>query len=92
MKKTGFIIMATFAIVLGLLIGTLNSGQVSLDLLWVQVDLPLGLVILLGFSAGILTGLGFTYLFRVIPLRIKLHKANTRLPAQDTPGLSAPDD
>ncbi len=50
MKKLGFILMAGAAIVVGLLVGTLNSSPVQLDLLWVQFELPLGLAILLGFS------------------------------------------
>ena len=92
MKKTGFILIAILAVLVGLLVGTLNSGPVQLDLLWIQLELPLGLVILLGFSAGLLTGLGAIYFGRVLPLRLQLRKARKALGQQDTSGLTLPDD
>jgi uncharacterized integral membrane protein len=69
LKKTGFILVAIAAIVVGLLVGTLNAGDVALDLLWFQLELPLGLAILLGFSLGLVMGLGMLYFTRVLPLR-----------------------
>ena len=92
MKKIGFIVIAILAVLVGLLVGTLNSGPVQLDLLWIQLELPLGLVILLGFSAGLLIGLGVIYFGRVLPLRLQLRKARNALSQQDTPGLILPDD
>ena len=98
MKKIGFVLMAIVAIVVGLLVGTLNSGPVQLDLLWIQYELPLGLTILLGFSLGVVTGLGMLYLVRVLPLRLQLRKARSALlkqessGKQDTAGISLPDD
>ena len=98
MKRIGFILVAITAIVIGLLVGTLNSDLVQLDLLWVQFELSLGLVILLGFSLGVLTGLSMLYLARVLPLRLQLRKARTAQTKaenpgdQDTPGISQPDD
>ncbi len=92
MKKLGFILMAIAAVTVGLLIGTLNSGRVQLDLLWVQFELPLGLAILLGFSVGIVLGLGAIYITRVLPLRHQLRKARTALSKQDNTDLSLPDD
>jgi uncharacterized integral membrane protein len=91
-KKLGFILMAVAAIVLGLLVGTLNSSPVQLDLLWIQFELPLGLAILLGFSLGVLLGLSAIYLARVLPLRLQLRKARAALVKQDTSNLSPPDD
>lgn len=84
--------MAIVAIVVGLLVGTLNSSPVSLDLLWVQFELPLGLAILLGFSLGILLGLSAVYLARVLPLRLQLRKARAALAKKDNIDLSLPDD
>ena len=84
--------MAVAAIVLGLLVGTLNSSPVQLDLLWIQFELPLGLAILLGFSLGVLLGLSAIYLARVLPLRLQLRKARAALVKQDTSNLSPPDD
>ncbi len=102
MKKAGFILLAVAAIVVGLIVGTLNSVPVSLDLLWVQFEIPLGLAILLGFSFGLLAGLSFIYTFRVLPLSLQLRKARAALAkkerhgqhkfSQDKPAISAPDD
>ena len=83
MKRIGFILVALVAIVAGLLVGTLNSNPVQLDLLWVQFELPLGLVILLGFSLGIVTGLSMLYFYRVLPLRLQLRKARAALKKQE---------
>jgi putative membrane protein len=92
MKKLGFILIAIVAIVVGLLVGTLNSSPVQLDLLWIQFELPLGLAILLGFSLGVMSGLSVIYIARVLPLRLKLRKARAALIKQDNTDLSLPDD
>lgn len=92
MKKLGFILVAILAVVVGLLVGTLNSAPVQLDLLWIQFELPLGLAILLGFSVGILLGLGMVYFARVLPLRYQLRKARSALDRQDSSNLILPDD
>lgn len=98
MKKIGFILVAIAAIVVGLLVGTLNADPVQLDLLWIQFELPLGLTILLGFSLGLVTGLSIVYFARVLPLRLQLRKARAALVKQespveqDTPGLNLADD
>ena len=92
MKKIGFVLVAVMAIVVGLLVGTLNSGLIQLDLLWIQFELPLGLAILLGFSIGLVTGLGMIYLARVVPLRLQLRKARTALVKQSTDDPSLSDD
>lgn len=92
MKKLGFILVAIAAVVVGLLVGTLNSGRVQLDLLLVDFELPLGLALLLGFSAGVLLGLGAIYVMRVLPLRRQLRKARAALSKQSGTDLSLPDD
>jgi uncharacterized integral membrane protein len=92
LKKTGFILMALTAIVIGLLVGTLNSDTVLLDLLWFQFELPLGLAILLGFSVGLLSGLTAIYLGRVLPLRLQLRKTRAALNEQDRNILLPSDD
>ena len=92
MKRTGFILLAIAAVLVGLLVGTLNSGPAQLDLLWIQFELPLGLAILLGFSLGIVTGLGMIYFTRVLPLRLQLRKTRAKLIKQDAADLSLPDD
>lgn len=92
MKKLGFILVAILAIVVGLLVGTLNSGSVQLDMLWIQFELPLGLAILLGFSLGMLVGLGMIYFTRVLPLRLQLRKARAVQGKQDTSDITLPND
>jgi uncharacterized integral membrane protein len=62
------------AIALGLLTGTLNSDTVSVDLLWVQLDWPLGLLILCVLAIGLLLGLLLSWFFSILPLRAKLRK------------------
>ncbi len=83
MKKAAFILVAMAAIVAGLLVGTLNAGNVYLDLLWYQLELPLGLAILLGFTTGVITGLVLIYLARVLPLQLQLRKARNAVKQQD---------
>lgn len=92
MKKIGFILVAVIAIVVGLLVGTLNSSPVQLDLLWIQFELPLGLAILLGFSTGILLGIGAVYIARVLPLRLQLRKARAAHSKKDHTDISHTDD
>ena len=98
MKRIGFILVAIAAIAVGLLVGALNSDMVQLDLLWVQLELSLGLVILLGFSLGVITGLSIVYLARIVPLRLQLRKARAALQKaenpgnQDVPGINQTDD
>ncbi len=79
MKKTGLILMAVAATVAGLLVGTLNSASVNVDLLWFQLELPLGLTILSGFSLGLVVGISMIYMARIVPLRLQLRKARTAL-------------
>ena len=75
MYRIGFIIVAVLAIALGLLIGTLNSDSVGVDLLWVQLQWPLGLLILCVFIVGLLIGILLAWFFGVIPLRARLRKS-----------------
>jgi len=69
-----FIIVITLAIAMGLLVGTLNSDMVSVDLLWVQLEWPLGLLVLSALSAGLFLGLGLAWIFTILPLRVQLRK------------------
>ena len=92
MKKLGFILMVIAAVLVGLMVGTLNSDRVQLDLLFVQFELPLGLAILLGFSLGVIVGLGVIYIARVLPLLHQLRKARIALSRQNSTDLSLPDD
>ena len=84
--------MAIFATLLGLLVGTLNSDPVHLDLLWTQFTLPLGLAILLGFSLGVVMGLSILYIYRVLPLRLQLRNARAAITKHHASDSSLPDD
>jgi uncharacterized integral membrane protein len=72
-----FIVVMLLALALGLLVGTLNSELVAVDLLWLQLDWPLGLVILSAAALGLLFGLVLTWLFSVMPLRARLRRAQS---------------
>ncbi len=92
LRKTGFFLVAFAAIAVGLLVGTLNSSPVTLDLMWVQLELPLGLAVLLGFALGLLAGSSLTWLGRVLPLRLALRKSRIALNKQDASGLNTNND
>ncbi|HKJ16487.1 MAG TPA: LapA family protein [Xanthomonadales bacterium] len=72
--RTVFILLALGSIMLGLVVGTLNSDPVVVDLLWVQIDWPLGLVILVSLIAGFALGLLLVWLMSVLPLRMRIRK------------------
>ncbi len=69
-----FIIVITLAVAMGLLVGTLNSDMVGVDLLWVQLEWPLGLLVLSFLSLGLFLGLGLAWFFTILPLRVQLRK------------------
>ena len=77
-----FIIVITLAVAMGLLVGTLNSDMASVDLLWVHLEWPLGLLILSALSAGLFLGLGLAWFFTILPLRVRLRKLRNELPSQ----------
>lgn len=72
--RIGFIILALAAVALGLVVGTLNADPVSVDLLWVQIRWPLGLVMLVSLVLGFVIGLLILWLGSVVPLRIRMRK------------------
>lgn len=78
MYRILFLIVMILAIALGLLVGTLNHEVVGVDLMWVQLHWPLGLVLLLALFAGVLLGLLLAWLFRILPLRLQLGRAKAR--------------
>ena len=80
MYRILFIIVMILAVALGLLVGTLNSDLVKVDLLWIQLEWPLGLLILSASTLGLLIGLVLAWFFSVLPLRSQLRKARGRDP------------
>lgn len=78
MYRFAFLIAALLVAALGLIFGTLNAEPVTVDLLWVQLRWPLGLVLLLALAAGIGLGLLLSWLSRVLPLKARLRAAERR--------------
>lgn len=85
MYRILFIIVVILAVALGLLVGTLNADIVKVDLLWVQLQWPLGLLILSSAAFGLLLGLLLAWFFGVLPLRSRLRRAG-RGDTLSTPG------
>ena len=71
MFRFGLALTAVLAVLAGLVIGTLNAEPVSLDLLVFGLDWPLGLVVLAALSLGLLIGIGLTWLFGLLPERVR---------------------
>jgi len=84
--RLAFILVTLLAIAVGLLVGTLNSEIVSLDLLWVRLEWPLGLIVLAAAAAGLLTGLLLSWLFSILPLRARLRKVRREATGLPTTG------
>jgi uncharacterized integral membrane protein len=92
LRRIGFSLLALVAIALGLVVGTFNAQKVSLDLLWIQVNWPLGLILLCAFATGLGIGLLVLSLAQVIPLKLKLRKltaASGQTVASGPPGDDA---
>ena len=87
--RIGFIIVMVLAIALGLLVGTLNHSVIELDLLWVQLQWPLGLALLAALAIGLLLVLILAWLFSVLPLRLQLRKLR-KLPSAGSGYPDAP--
>ena len=92
MNRLVFSLVAIISVAIGLLVGAFNPNKVTLDLLWIQLDWPLGLLVLLFLAIGILSGIFLTYLSQVIPLRIKLRKSRTELSKSKSADVVTTDD
>ena len=85
MYRVLFIVVVILAVALGLLVGTLNPATVTVDLLWVRLEWPLGLVILSAAAAGLLLGVALAWLFSILPLRARLRRLRLQQdPARDS--------
>ena len=87
MYRILFIVVTLLAAAVGLLVGTLNSSKVTVDLLWVQLDWPLGLLLLTACAAGLALGWLLAWLFSVLPLRARLRRMRSQQSGQP-PGSS----
>jgi len=85
MYRLTLYIFGAVAILAGLLVGTLNSEKIALDLLWLQLYWPLGVILVISFATGLLLGLAAVYLLAVIPLKISLRRKAGSAAQQDPP-------
>lgn len=92
MNRLVFALVALLAVAVGLLVGTLNAEPALLDLLWLKLEWPLGLLLLLFFAGGLLLGLLLLYFSQVLPLRLKLRRSQARPVVQPTPPETPVDD
>jgi putative membrane protein len=90
--RIGFFIVTGLAVLFGLLVGTLNSDNVNVDLLWVQLDWPLGLLLLSAMVLGLLVGQLLLWLMTIVPLRMQLRKMRGSADRTTGQSLSAPRD
>ncbi|HSH28092.1 MAG TPA: lipopolysaccharide assembly protein LapA domain-containing protein, partial [Wenzhouxiangella sp.] len=65
------ILLVLLAAIAGLVIGVLNGNPATLDLLVVEVTLPLGGLVLLALAGGVLGGLILAWLLFILPGRLK---------------------
>lgn len=84
MYRILFIVVMVLAVTLGLLVGTLNAELVKVDLLLIQLEWPLGLLLLCASSLGLFLGLLLAWLFSVLPLRARLRRQRNRDPYSST--------
>ncbi len=74
MAKLIFIVLALLAVATGLVLGTLNADPVTVDLLWFQLNWPLGLVLVSTLALGILIGMAGTWIIQVWPAKLALRR------------------
>lgn len=79
MYRLLFILLAALAIIAGLLLGSLNSEPVTLDLLFIQLNWPLGLIAVLLFSIGIVLSIAGVWLLAVLPMKMAQRRDNREL-------------
>ena len=87
MAKLIYIVLALIAAAFGLVLGTLNADPVVVDLLWFQLNWPLGLVLVSTLALGVLIGIAGTWMLHVWPARLALRQART---AADRASATAP--
>ncbi|MDZ7789509.1 MAG: lipopolysaccharide assembly protein LapA domain-containing protein [Xanthomonadales bacterium] len=65
------ILFVLAAAVAGLVIGVLNAETVSLELLVIELSLPLGALVLLALALGLVLGLALSWLLFFLPGRLR---------------------
>ncbi|MGV7173328.1 lipopolysaccharide assembly protein LapA domain-containing protein [Xanthomonas campestris] len=80
MKVLRLLVMLAFLLV-GLIIGAVNSQDVTLDFLFSSVHTSSGVAIIVALLVGVLIGAGMVLVSVVIPLYSKLRQANKAVAA-----------
>ncbi|ATS90044.1 membrane protein [Xanthomonas citri pv. fuscans] len=75
MKVLRLLVMLAFLLV-GLIIGAVNSQDVTLDFLFSSVHTSSGVAIIVALLVGVLIGAGMVLVSVVLPLYSKLRQAN----------------
>ena len=75
MRVFRLLVMLAFLLV-GLIIGAVNSQDVTLDFLFSSVHTTSGIAIIVALLVGVLIGAGMVLVSMVIPLYSKLRQAN----------------
>ncbi len=91
LRRMGFSLLAILAVAIGLVVGTFNSESVLLDLLWFQINWPLGLILLCAFVVGLVLGMALVNMAQVLPLRLRLRKLRMAGEQRIIPDSSADD-
>ncbi|GAB4181920.1 MAG: hypothetical protein Tsb002_02540 [Wenzhouxiangellaceae bacterium] len=74
MRRWFSFILLMLAVLVGATVGALNAQAVEVDLLFVQLSVSLGVALSAALACGLLLGIGAIWLFRVLPLRSRLHR------------------
>ncbi len=86
MYRISLYILAILALTLGLVIGALNAGEVSIDLFWLKLDPPLGAALVIAFVLGVLFGFFTLYVFRILPQGLILRRTQKKLRKLESSG------
>ena len=79
MKRLLLLLLALPFLVLAFVLGAANAEPVSLDLLLVRVEWPLGVVLMLALGLGMVLSVLVLYLARVLPLQYQLRNCQRKL-------------
>ncbi len=79
--KIARLLILLAVLVAGLIVGALNSQEMTLKLGFTQIHASTGLAITVALLAGVLIGAGLVLVGMVIPLYSKLRKAQKAVPA-----------
>lgn len=83
MRRWFSLVLLVLAVLVGSLLGVLNPTPVTVDLLFIQLQIPLGLALSMSLVTGLLLGALALWIFQVLPLRARLRRAKKSLPDDD---------